>query len=301
MHLLTIFEQFSNKSFVDQWFAEIKWPRGKIKCPVCNGQKIKNYNHPAMPYRCIKCRKPISLKFDTKIQRSCIPLHIWTATGAHDLINPAGISVTQLSHELKISQNSARSLLNQIRKLMVANRVPKEFETGKMFRLDLMYYMGKKFQNLTKFESSQKQADSTEFVVVCITEFSSDKIWVETLPKENLASISDTIEKILPADAIIFTDQSINDLGLKPKKYRLQKQIEYEDLEIARQKRVGQDLGNYIKSAGIELECGIKKVYHKMTIEQLDNYARVFAGRWNLRHLPLENQMRIIFSKVIRK
>ena len=84
-----------------------------------------------MSYRCIKCRKPFSLKFGTKIQRSCIPLHIWTAAGAHDLINPSGISVTQLSKELKITQNSARLLLCQIRELMMTNGVPKEFETGK--------------------------------------------------------------------------------------------------------------------------------------------------------------------------
>ena len=301
MHLLSIFEQFADKNFANEWFTEVKWPRGKIKCPACKGQKIKDYKHPSMPYRCMKCRKPISLKFGTKMQRSSIPLHIWTAAGAHDLINSSGISVTHLCQELKITQNSARLLLNQIRELIATNGVPQEFETGKMFRLDLIHYKGIESKNRTKSKRSKNQVSSDEFAVVCITEYSSDKIWVKTLPKEELATIGVSIEKVIPDGEIIFTDQSLNDLGLESKKYTFQNQKEYEDLEKARQKRVGQDPENKIKSAGSELEFGIKKVYHKMTMKQLDNYAKVFAGRWNLRHLSLDDQMKIIFSKMVCK
>ena len=301
MHLLTIFEQFADKNFVDQWFTEVKWPQGKIKCPECKGRKIKNFKHPAMSYRCIKCRKPFSLKFGTKMQRSCIPLNIWTAAGAHDLINSSGISVTHLSHELKISQNCARTLLNQIRELMMANSVPTEFETGKMFRLDLIHYKGKKSKNCTNSKKSKDLVGSTEFVVICITEFSSDKIWVETLPKNKLDSIGEKIEKIIPDGAIIFTDQALNVGKIIPKEYTFRQQQGYEEIELARQKRVGQNPENKLKSAGKELECGISNVYHKMTMIQLNNYTKVFAGRWNLRHLPFENQMQIIFSKMIRK
>ena len=170
-----------------------------------------------------------------------------------------------------------------------------------MFRLNLMYYIGKESKKLDKPKSSQNKVVSTEFVIVCITEFCSDKIWVKTLPKRRLAKIGESFEKILPADAIIFTDQSLNEIGLEPKKYRFQKQKEYEDLEKARLQRLRQDSGHHVKSAGIELECGIKKVYHKMTIEQLDNYTKIFAGRWNLRHLSLEDQMRTIYLKMIYK
>ena len=301
MHKFNILAQFSNEDFANQWFTEIKWPRGKIKCPECNSQKIKSFNHPSMPYRCGICRKPISLKFGTKMHKSSAPLHIWTAVVAHDLILPTGTTVTNLSQELKTNQNTIRSLLNQIRKELVDDGYPIEFETGKLFRLNTIHYNVQESGKPTVKNDSNKQCGSTEMVVVCITEFNSDKIWVETLPKEKIGTIKLTIEKMLPEGAMIFADQDLYDQGFIPEKFSFHIKSGYDDMEEARLKKLGQNSGNYLMGANVELESGIEKAYHRMTKEKLTNYVNEFAGRWNLRHLPLEKQMKIIFTKLARK
>ena len=300
MHKFNVLAQFSNEDFVNQWFTEIKWSRGKIKCPECKSQRIKSFNHPSMPYRCGICRKPISLKFGTKMHRSSAPLQLWTAAVAHDLILPTGTTITQLSNELNANQNTIRSLLNQIRKELVSDGYPIEFETGKLFRLNAISYNVQEYGKSIVKNDSNKQCDSTEMVVVCITEFNSDKIWVETLPKEKIGTIKLTIEKMLPEGAMIFADQDLFDQGLISEKFSFHVQSGYDDLEVARQKKLGQKSENNLMGANVELESGIKNVYHRMTKEKLTNYANEFAGRWNLRHLPLEKQVEIIFSKLAR-
>ena len=301
MHKFNVLVQFSNEDYVDQWFTKIKWPRGKIKCPECKSQKIKSFNHPSMPYRCGICRKPISLKFRTKMHRSSAPLHIWTAAVAHDLIKPTGTTITHLSQELKTNQNTIRSILNQIRIELINDGYPIEFETGKLFRLSIIHYNVQESGKSTMKNDSNIQCDSTEMVVVCVTEFNSDKIWVETIPTKKIDTIKFTMEKMLPEGAMIFANQDLYDQGLIPEKFSFHIQSGYDDAEVARLKKLGQNSENSLMGANIELESGIRNVYHRMTKEKLTNYANEFAGRWNLRHLALEKQVEIIFTKLARK
>ena len=197
MRLYKLIQQFNNENFVNEWLAQIKWPRGEIKCPDCDGLNINPYNHPTMPYRCAKCRKPFSLKFGTKLQRSSIPLHKWTSTVVQDLINPSGVTISKLCQKIKVSRNSARSLLDQVRALMVTKGHPKEFLSETYFRLNLIHYDVKPTKIRNKTINLNSQSTSTRVGVVCITAFNSDKIWVETLPLEKLATISETITKII--------------------------------------------------------------------------------------------------------
>ena len=301
MRLYRAIQQFSNKNYVRDWFAKIKWPRGCIKCPDCNGREVEPYNHPSMPYRCTNCWKPISLKVGTIMQRSSIPLHKWTATVAYDLVNPTGITISSLRQKIKISRNSARSLLNQVRALMVNNSLSEEFSTGTYFRLNLIHYDVRPTKIHNRTIKLNSQPNSTKVVVVCITASNSDKIRVKTVPKEKLATISELITKILPDRAAIFTDQTLMDKGLIPKKYTVRKEEEFDEYEKAKLKAVGQFTNEVVKGAAVELEGGFKSMYHKMTFEQLDLYVQVFAGRWNIRHLPFEEQMKIIFSKMVIK
>ena len=301
MRLYGAIQEFSDKNYVTDWFARIKWPLGCIKCPDCNGSKVKPYNHPYMPYRCTNCWKSISLKIGTIMQRSSIPLHKWTATVAYDLINPTGITISSLRQKIKISRNSARSLLKQVRALMVNNSLSKEFSLGTYFRLNLIHYDVRPTKIHNKTITLNSQTNSTKVVVVCITSSNSDQIWVKTVPKEKLATISETLTKILPDRAVIFTDQTLINEGLIPQKFHVRKEAEFDVYEKAKLKAVGQFTNDVVKGAAVELEGGFKSMYHKMTFEQLDLYVKVFAGRWNIRHLPFEEQMKTIFSKMVEK
>ena len=127
------------------------------------------------------------------------------------------------------------------------------------------------------------------------------KLNCETAPLDKLATISETITNIVPDDAAIFADQSIMNEGLIPKKFKVRNEIEFDEFEEAKLKEVGQFANASVKGTTVELKNGIKSVYHKMTFEQLDLYVKAFAGRWNMRHLPLEEQMKIIFSKMVKK
>ncbi len=300
MHIYNILNQFSDKHFTEEWFTKIKWENGKVKCPNCESLNVKDYKHPSMQYRCNICRKPISLKYGTKMHGSRAPLHIWTNAVAHDLINPYGISITHLSDELKISQNTTRSILNQSRKVLVSEDYPDEFIRGKHFRFNLIHHEVLLPNKHFKTKSSKKLFNSADYIVVCITEFNSDKIWVKTLPKKKFATIAKSIEKILPERAFIFANQSLFEQGIISKKFKLRDELAYDQMEIARLKKFGFDNDINVKSAGAELQNGLLKVYHKMIEEHFTYYVKVFAGRWNIRHLTLEKQMESVFTKLAK-
>ena len=296
-----VLQKFSNEDFVNRWFTKIRWPDGKIICPRCNGLKTDVSTHETMPYRCVDCRQFFSPKFGTPIQGSRIPLVKWASALIHDLKNATGILPTELSQEIGISRGAARLMLNKLENVLAINTCPEEFKYGYFFRFDEILYKGQKVNSLKSKKAIEKAIASTQFIAICITEFRTNKVWVEIINKNELESIDKKIGKILPETAYIFTNCNHFYDDINQEKYKIRKMSEFEEFENIKAKVFGLRHAGQNESAGTQLNKGFANVYHSMSLEAANLYTKAFAGRWNVQQQDINDRMKSVFSTLMHK
>ena len=297
--MLMELRKFSDESFVNQWLSEVRWPGGNMICPRCQSERTSDSTHLTMPFRCGDCRKFFSLKFGTTMQSSRVPLHKWTTAVVHDLKNSTGIISADLSQKIGVNRDCARLMLRHIGNALVAKSPTVEFKTGKLFRFDEILYDGQEFKILESGKVSKNSIDSAKFLVICITEFNSNKIWVEVVQNSQLSKISEIVEKILPTGAYIFTGYKKYYEDINRKKYKIRNKTEFEEHVSAQAKELGIKNTDKTALAGSQLTDGLAAVYHKLTLKELNFYVKSFAGRWNIQKYDLERQVRLVFSVIL--
>jgi len=110
---------FSDLDVCHAYMASLKWPDGKVTCPMCGGTEIGNIASRRM-YQCKAkaCRKQFSVKVNTIFEDSPLPLSkwfvaVWSITNAKN-----GISSCELARALNVTQKSAWHMLHRIRHAM---------------------------------------------------------------------------------------------------------------------------------------------------------------------------------------
>ena len=114
--LIEAVKQFGDEEAAEVMFIEARWPNG-VACPMCGSLNVQERpTRKPQPFRCRDCRKDFSVKTDTVMQGSNIPLHKWAL--AVFLLNTSlkGVSSMKLHRDLGISQPSAWHLAHRIRK-----------------------------------------------------------------------------------------------------------------------------------------------------------------------------------------
>lgn len=119
MNKLEFNRKFPNEECARRYFEKLRWGNN-IECAHCGSKKIsecKNFN--PMPYRCKICRKHFSVRTNTILAESRLPLRVWLLsiqiiTNINNKIN-----IRQIANELEITQKSASFLENRIREQWV--------------------------------------------------------------------------------------------------------------------------------------------------------------------------------------
>jgi transposase-like protein len=99
-----------------KFMVELRWPDGKITCPVCGSAKV-TYLAKARLYKCYNGHpKPkFSLKVGTVFEDSPIPLEKWLPA-VWLLVNcKNGVSSYEISRDLGVTQKSAWFMMHRIR------------------------------------------------------------------------------------------------------------------------------------------------------------------------------------------
>ena len=293
-------ERFADEDYVLKMLYELKWPDGKIICPICNGTEIREFSHPSMPFWCADCQNFFSIKHGTLMQNSRLPLHNWVTAVAYDLNSIAGISATNLGKVLGISRKSSRLLLNQISKVLTLVNVPEEFEYGKIFRIDEIPYDVKKSSIQDLHKASENEGNYNRYIIICITESKSNKVWVEVVPTIEPNIVSGIVEKVIPKGAYIFKSQSFFFGDLSTEKYTIRpNKDEFGELSTAWAKYLRKNIRNHTGLAYLQLENSFANVYHQMTFDQLVLYVKAFVGRWNIQEWDIERRIQLVFSVIL--
>jgi transposase-like protein len=110
---IQIFSDFEN---CRQFMAFLRWPDGKVRCPICDSEKVA-YIDKSRVYWCAgnhKCQK-FSLKVGTIFEDSPIALQKWLPAVWMLANDKNGISSYELHRALGVTQKTAWFMLHRIR------------------------------------------------------------------------------------------------------------------------------------------------------------------------------------------
>lgn len=72
--LLELAERIPNEAAAQKYSEQIHWPDGKLTCRCCGSENVYRCKHKTMPFRCRDCKKYFSVKTNTAMEESRLPL-----------------------------------------------------------------------------------------------------------------------------------------------------------------------------------------------------------------------------------
>ena len=115
--LMEAVKRFDTDEKTEAWFVAKRWPDGLV-CPHCEGTNIQEVaSRKPQPYRCRTCRKFFSVKTDTLLHSSNIPLSKWAIAFYLYATSLKGVSSMKLHRDLGIAQSSAWYMGHRIREM----------------------------------------------------------------------------------------------------------------------------------------------------------------------------------------
>ena len=105
--LVEVVEKFATEAAAEAWFLAVRWPNG-ITCPFCaRADRIKaRKNRRPQAYNCRSCGKDFSLKTNTLMHASKLPLRTWAIAYFLFSTHLKGVSSMKLYRDLRVTQKT---------------------------------------------------------------------------------------------------------------------------------------------------------------------------------------------------
>ena len=277
--LIEAVKQFGDEEAAEAMFIEARWPNG-VACPACGSLNVQERpTRKPQPFRCRDCRKDFSVKTDTVMHGSNIPLYKWAL--AVFLMNTSlkGVSSMKLKRDLGISQPSAWHL---------AHRIRKAWETdGGLFggpvEVDESYFGGKEANKHEgkKFHAGRGPVGKT--AAVGAKDRPTNQVKTQVVGSTDTSTLQGFVHMETEFDAQVYTDEARAYEGLN----RPHKAVKHSVGEYVKE----QAHTNGMESHWALFKRGFVGTYHKMSPKHLHRYASEFEGRHNSRSNDTINQV----------
>ena len=277
--LVQAVRKFSTEEAAEAWFVQQRWPDG-ITCPHCGGVRISVVtSRKPQPYRCKDCRKHFSVKTDTLLHSSNLPLSQWAI--AFYLFNTSlkGVSSMKLHRDLGISQSAAWYMGHRIRSMWntAADRFAGPVEADET-------YVGGKEAN--KHESKKLKAGRGavgKTAVAGIKDRETNQVKTQVVEHTDARTLQGFVHMNTEFDATVYTNEARAYEGLN----RPHEAVKHSANEYVR----GMAHTNGLESHWALFKRGLDGIYHHVSAKHLDRYTAEFEGRHNSRPLDTEQQM----------
>ncbi len=285
--LMELADMFPTEEAAVKWFEAWHWPDGEMACMRCgsvNCYRVKSGK--PMPYRCRDCRQYFSLKTNTSMEASNLPLRKWAYAIYLEITNLKGVSSMKLHRDLKITQSSAWFMKHRIREGLAV-------ETRRTFSGPVEAdecYIGGLEKNKPKNKRRAGRGPSGKAPVVGIKNRETKTVAARVVGRMNKATLQGFVHEYARDGTKVYTDESQAYVGLPN-----HETVRHGAGEYVR----GMAHVNGMESFWAMLRRGYHGVYHHMSLKHLQRYVDEFAGRHNIRDMDTLAQMQHVVAGMV--
>ena len=274
-------QMFSTEDKAEAWFVKQRWGRkDRIRCPHCDSKRIQTKaNRKPQPWRCLECKRHFSVKTNTFMHASNIPLAKWGLAIYLFTTSLKGVSSMKLHRDLGISQTSAWHMAHRIRKgWSDAHR-----KFAGPVEADEAYIGGKEDRKHEYKRLNPGGGAKGKAAVAGIKDRATNQVQARVIDRADADTLTQFVHQHSEKDALVFTDES-------PAYNRLNRAhfaVKHSVKEFVN----GMAHTNGMESFWATIKRAYVGVYHHFSEKHLQRYIDEFTGRHNLRPLDTEEQM----------
>lgn len=267
----TLIQMFPDSNSAREFIEKIRW-NGHVVCPFCGSDHVTvRKGRREGYYWCNSCKKEFTVRTDTIMERSHIPLNKWIWAIYKFVSERQGVSALEISKEIGLSQHSAWYLLHKIR--MAAGNGDKLLKG--IIEADETYIGGKeKFKHSSKKSHAGRGAAGKTAVFGMIAR--DGHVVAKVVDNTKSDTLFNLFDKHVSADSIVYTDEftaydKLNELG-----------YEHDKVNHSVGKYVDGDVHtNTIENFWSNLKARIKGTYRSVSVKHLQKYVDEVAFAFN--------------------
>ena len=287
--LVQLMDMFPTEEAATAWFESVVWGNGR-HCPKCGSVKTREVpNAKPMPYWCADCRSYFSVRTNTPMARSNIPLRKWAIAIYLCLTSLKSVSSMKLHRDLGVSQRAAWFMLHRIREAW-GEGINGPFDGP--VEVDETYVGGKR-ANMSKSKRKTLKGRGAEgkTAVVGAKDRATNAVSAKVVNETDAETLQGFVADSAADGATVYTDEAAAYQGIPYDHETVKHSVgEYVD---------GMAHTNGIESFWAMLKRAHKGTFHKISPKHLQRYVSEFSGKHNIRDSGTLAQMRDTVARMI--